>query len=291
MEFVANFMSAEIDPVVWSRDREAEGWPILGCADHMWSGVRAFPHAWVTLGAMAVATNTATLTTSFANNLFRSPVEFAQASLQMHAITRGRFEAGLGAGWSRDEAEGSGIGYPSAGERAGRYIEAVRIVREIFDTGMCTYEGRYYNVRVPTLGPLGRPPLVASLGGERTIREIAPVVDRVELKVISEATRDGSLDFEKVALIPRSHLTEMVERVRTVNPTVPIGVFILCGVGQDKQTKFLEDLLQGTFFGGFFGSATKVADSMKSLEAEGITRVQVSPFGADAFELLAPELF
>lgn len=291
MEFVANFMSTEIDPVVWSQEREAEGWDVLGCADHLWSGVRAFPHVWVTLGAMAVATERVMLATSFANNLFRSPVEFAQAALQMHAVSGGRFEAGLGAGWSREEAEGSGVGYPSAGERAGRYIEAVGIVRELLKTGTCTYEGQHYNVRVPMLGPVGKPPLVASLGGDRTIREIAPLVDRVELKVISEATRDGTLNFEKVGAIPRSHLRELVDKVRAVNPDVPIGVFILCGVGDDKQTKYLEDLLQDTFFGGFFGSAAKVAASMHSLTNEGITRVQVSPFGADAFELLAPELF
>ena len=52
-------------------------------------------------------------------------IEFALAALQMQSVSGGRFEAGLGAGWSRDEAVGAGLGYPSTGVRAGRYIEAV----------------------------------------------------------------------------------------------------------------------------------------------------------------------
>jgi alkanesulfonate monooxygenase SsuD/methylene tetrahydromethanopterin reductase-like flavin-dependent oxidoreductase (luciferase family) len=294
MEFIANFMSCDHDPVLWSQQRESEGWHVLGCADHFWSGDRAFPHVWVTLATMAAATDNVLLTTSFANNLFRSPVEFAQASLQLQSVSGGRFEAGLGAGWSKEEAVDSGIGYPDAGVRATRYIEAVKIVRSLFQTNMCTYEGSQYRVNVPVIGPKptkGPPPLVASLGGDRTIREIAPLVDRVELKLISAATRGGALDLPAARNIPRHHLTELVAKVRAVNTLVPLGVFVLCGVGDDPRTRAIAEMLGDSMLGGFFGSAAKVADSMLALADEGISRVQVSPFNDDAFEQLAAELF
>ena len=51
----------------------------------------------------------------FANNLLRSPVEFAQAALTLQRASDGRFEAGLGAGWSREEAEGIRPGVPAGG--------------------------------------------------------------------------------------------------------------------------------------------------------------------------------
>ena len=70
MEFIANFMTAEEDPVVWSQTREAEGWNVLGCADHFFSPNKSYPHVWVTLATMAAATKKVKLTTSFANNLF-----------------------------------------------------------------------------------------------------------------------------------------------------------------------------------------------------------------------------
>ena len=206
MELIANFMSGDLDPVAWARRREEEGWHALGCADHFYSPNRGYPHLWVTLATFAAATSRVMLTSSFANNLFRTPVEFAEASLQLQKVSGGRFEAGLGAGWDRAETEAAGLVYPGAGERAGRYAEAVQIVRQLFATGSCSFHGRYYDIEVPKLGPSDRdpPPLVASLGGDRTIREIAPLVDRVELKLNAPATRDGSLDFVKLAEIPRS---------------------------------------------------------------------------------------
>lgn len=293
MEFIANFMSVEHDPRVWAATRESEGWHVLGCADHFWSGGRAFPHVWVTLGAMAGATSKALLTTSFANNLFRSPVEFAFASMQMQAISDGRFEAGLGAGWSKDEAIGASLPYPSASERAGRFIEAVRIVRELFASGRCEFHGTYYDVECPWIGVKptgGPPPLVASLGGDRTIREIAPLVDRVELKLISAATKDGALDPAKMAEIPYSHITDLISKARAANATVPLGVFLLCSIGTDERTQMMEKLLDGSLMGGFFGSADKVVDSIGRLESLGLCRVQVSPFNEDTFAELARQL-
>lgn len=294
MDFVANFMSCDQDPAAWARAREHEGWQVLGCADHFWSGRRPFPHVWVTIATMAAATSRSLLTTSFANNLLRTPVEFAQASLQMQAVSGGRFEAGLGAGWTRDEVVGAGLPYPEAPERADRYVEAVAVVRDLLHTGACHRTGTHYDIAVDKLGPQppqGPPPLVASLGGPKTIRLVAPMVDRVELKLISAATRDGSLDIPKLAGIPRQHLLDLVARVRAVNATAPLGAFILCGVGDDEMTLGVEKLLGDSFLGGFFGSAAKVADSMRALADAGIDRVQVSPFTDAAFELLAAELF
>jgi alkanesulfonate monooxygenase SsuD/methylene tetrahydromethanopterin reductase-like flavin-dependent oxidoreductase (luciferase family) len=293
VEFVANFMSVDLDPVAWSRRREAQGWQVLGCADHFWSGARAFPHVWVTLGAMAVVTERCLLTSSFANNLLRSPVEFAFAAAQMQHVTGGRFEAGLGAGWSRDEAEMTGIGYPSPGVRAARYREAVEIVGSLLRTGTCSHHGEHYRVEVPMFGPRTSPPppLVASLGGDRTIRGIAPLVDRVELKLISTATRGGALDTAAMAAIPRSHLSDLVAKVRAVNPTVPLGVFILCSVGDDPMTRGIAAALGDSFLGGFFGDPAKVAASMHRLAEDGISRVQVSPFTDASFDLLAAELW
>jgi alkanesulfonate monooxygenase SsuD/methylene tetrahydromethanopterin reductase-like flavin-dependent oxidoreductase (luciferase family) len=292
VEYVANFMTADASPVDWAQQREAEGWDVLGCADHFFSPRRTYPHLWVTLATFAAATSRVGLTPSFANNLFRSPVEFAQASLQMQVVSGGRYEAALGAGWDRDEAIAAGIEYPPPAVRADRYAEAVEIVRQLLTGGACSFQGEHYAVEVPLIGPQVEPapPVVASLGGRRTIERIAPLVDRVELQVISGATRGGALDFEKLAAIPPSHLDDLVARVRAGNETAPLGVFILCSVGDDERTRMMEERLAGTFMGGFFGPPAKVAESMQALAGAGISRVQVSPFADAAFELLAPHL-
>jgi alkanesulfonate monooxygenase SsuD/methylene tetrahydromethanopterin reductase-like flavin-dependent oxidoreductase (luciferase family) len=292
MEFAANFMTADVPAAEWARRREDEGWHVLGCADHFFSPRRAYPHLWVTLATFAAATSRVLLTPAFANNLFRSPVEFAQAALQMQAVSAGRFEAGLGAGWEREEAEAAGIEYPSAGERADRYAEAAHIVRDLLATGTCSFHGRHYRVEVPVIGPrVGPPPpLVAALGGPRTIRQIGPIADRIELQVISVANRGGAIDFDALKAISRSHLDELVARVREVNETAPLGVFAMCSVAGDERTRDWAQRLDGTFMGGFFGGPAKVAATMHGLADAGISRVQVSPFSDASFELLAPHL-
>ncbi len=242
---------------------------------------------------MACATERVRLTSSFVNNLFRSPVEVAQAALAMQALSGGRFELGLGAGWAKHELEGAGLAYPDPGERAGRYREAVEIVRALLGSGSCRYEGRWYQVDVPALGPRtgAPPPLVASLGGPRTTREIAPLVDRVEIKPISPATRDGALDLAAMAQIPESHVKELVERVRATRPDVPLSLFCLCSAGDDARTKGVSELLGDSFMGRFFGPPEQVADALLGLADLGFSRAQVSPFGDASFELLAPHLF
>jgi alkanesulfonate monooxygenase SsuD/methylene tetrahydromethanopterin reductase-like flavin-dependent oxidoreductase (luciferase family) len=292
MEFAANFMTGNLDPRAWARQREDEGWDVIGCADHFFSPRRAYPHLWVTLATVAAATRRVTLTPLFANNLLRSPVEFAQASLEMQLVSDGRFEAGLGAGWTRDEIEGAGIEYPPPADRASRYAEAMQIVRELFDRGSCRFVGRHYEVDIPVIGPRPTtpPPLVGALGGPRTIREVGPLVDRIEINIGSPATRGGVLDLDILATIPKSRLVELLARVRDVNPTVPVGLFVLCSIGEDDATRDYENRLAGSFHGEFFGEPKRVADALHGLADLGIDRVQISPFTETSFEELAPFL-
>ena len=55
----------------------------------------------------------------------------------------------------------------------GRYAESMHVVRELFRQGTCSFHGEYVHVDVPMIGPQldDPPPLVASVGGPRTIRE------------------------------------------------------------------------------------------------------------------------
>ncbi len=291
MEFVANYVDATIAPGAWAVQRQAEGWTGLGVADHLWDRGRAYPHVWVALGVMAAVTTRPILTSSFANNLLRSPVDVAQAAFAMQQASDGRFEVGLGAGWSRDEIVGSGLVYPSPGERVERYREAILALRDLLEHRATRFQGQHYQLDVPAIGPPGeRPPLVASLGGPRSIGEIAPLVDRVEIKFTSTATRGGNLDYAAFAAIGPDHLRDLIERVRDANPTVPLGTFVQVGCGADPRLTQLADTFGGTWMGNFIGEPAKVADALLTLEDLGIERVQLTPYVGATFELLAPEL-
>ena len=184
MEYVTNLMDVSLDPGEWGRQREAEGWHVLSVADHFFTDHRPFPHVWVSTAAIAQATSTVTVTTAFTNNLFRNPVEVAQASLQMQNVADGRFELGLGAGWAKGEMVRTGMVYPEPRDRAGMFIESVQIIRDLLHTGAATFAGDYYTVDVDDLGPVtdNPPALVGSVGGPRTVRDVTPHLDRVEIK-------------------------------------------------------------------------------------------------------------
>ncbi len=292
VECCPNLADADVDPVEWARQREAEGWPVISASDHLWDATRAYPHWAVTLTQLAMATSTCRITSSFANNLLRSPVEFAQAALALQRASGGRFEAGLGAGWLEEEIIGVGAPYPSPGERAGRYVEAMRVVRELFDNRRCTFTGEHIRVDVPMIGPtVGHPPpLVASVGGPRTIREVTPLVDRVELKVTSAATRGGRLDVGRLAAVDVEDLDRLVGLVRVIDADIPIGVFVMVGCGDHRRLEQLKSALGDGLMGSLIGPPEQVADAVQSLADHGISRVQLTPYAPGTIEALAPFL-
>ncbi|WP_162142127.1 LLM class flavin-dependent oxidoreductase [Ilumatobacter coccineus] len=298
VRYTVNLVDADVDPRAWAAEREAEGWHGLSVADHFFTDTRAYPHVWVSAAAMAAATTRATISTAFANNLFRSPVEVAQAALQLQVVSDGRFELGLGAGWSKSEAIGASIEYPAPGVRAGRYAEAAHIVRTLLHTNACTFAGEHYTVDVPVLGPaVTPPPLIGSVGGPRTMREVTPHLDRVELKVQSAATRGGALDLGVMASIPASRITDMIEQVRAVNPDIEISMFVLCSVGDDPRTKGVAKALASgglssdeRLFERFFGSPEHVAEGLDWLETMGVSAASITGMTDESLPLLAPHL-
>ena len=167
------------DPGTWAKEMEIVGWHGVCASDHFWVTDHLYPHVFVAATQMACSTQRVKITSSFCNNLFRSPVEFAQGALSIQQAAQGRFEAGLGAGWAEAEMNAIGILYPKPAERMSRYIEAMKIAGEIIRTNQCQFSGDHYQINISGdnyVGPrLTNPPaLVGSAGGPRGIREITP---------------------------------------------------------------------------------------------------------------------
>jgi alkanesulfonate monooxygenase SsuD/methylene tetrahydromethanopterin reductase-like flavin-dependent oxidoreductase (luciferase family) len=282
MECFANFPAATgVAPDAWAREKEAEGWHGICASDHLWVGATRYPHVFVAATQMACATRRTRITTSFCNNLFRSPVEFAQAALSLQAASKGRFEAGLGAGWARDEMDAIGVPYPDAPTRVSMYVEALTIVRSLLTTGRCEFEGAHYRVnvtgeRAPADCDGRAPPLVASAGGPRAIREVTPLVDRVEIKASARATRVGHLDFDIMATVTEAEIRQHVARVRSISPSIPIGIFLLVAAGDDPLVHGLASMLRGSYLSRFMGAPEAIAGAIGELAEMGIDRVQLT---------------
>lgn len=289
MKLVVNTTSGDVEPQALAAAVEAGGFDGISCSDHMFR-TQAYPHVWVTLAAMATATRRITLGSAFANNLFRSPVEFAQASLSMQQLSGGRFQAGLGAGWLAREVTGAGLAYPDPAGRARRYREAVLIVRELFAAGRCTFEGEFYSIDCPAMPAVeSPPPLVVSVGGPWTIRNVAPLADRVELK-FGRSTRGGDLDATELASASRDDLRAMVEQVRSVAPSVPLGAFAMIAVGDEPEVDRVRTMLGDGLYSQFVGEPGRVLENLRSLGELGIDRVQLTDLVKGSSLRLVPGL-
>ncbi len=291
VQFFANLVGSTEEPAGWARAREAEGWYGLGVADHIWSGRTTFSHWAVTLGQIAAVTERVQLISCFANNLLRSPVEFAQAALTLQRASHGRFEAGLGAGWAREEAEGSGLVFPPAGERVTRYAEATEIVRRLLRDGRCSFTGAHYRIEVPAIGPVVEepPPIVVAVGGPRSIRVLGPVADRIEITFNAAATRGGDLSRDALGRLGRAHLAELLALTRSHAPAVPKGIFLTIACGEDDIVASMRE--SGTLgIPELAGTASEVADAVLALVEDDISRVQLTPATPTTLGAIAPFL-
>lgn len=290
MELFPNYNTAfDQDPGEWAKAREAEGYDGVVVSDHLFVGDKPYSHVWVTLTRIAAATETLRFGSSFCNNLFRSPVDFAQASLALHDFAGGRFEAGLGAGWAEAEMNALGMDYPPPRDRAGRFIEALKIARQIFDTGKCAFQGEYYAIDVSALGPFsGKGPLlVGSAGGPRTRREITPIVDRIEV-FVGDFIRGGSLDFEVLAQVRDEDVIDLVDKVKAIRADIPIGYFTTFAAGEGPEVAGVEAMLGDGFAAGLVGHPEKVADNLRRMEGWGIGRMQLTEMVPGSYTALAP---
>ncbi|MGW2253914.1 LLM class F420-dependent oxidoreductase [Kitasatospora sp. NPDC001660] len=139
--------------------------------------------AWITLAGLARDTSTIRLGTLMTAATFRQPGVTAIQVAQVDAMSGGRVEFGLGAGWFEDEHRAYGIPFPK--ERIGRLEEQLEIITGLWRTEpgeSFDFAGRYYTLtdspalpkpvqeRIPVLvgghGPKRTPALAARFADE-----------------------------------------------------------------------------------------------------------------------------
>jgi alkanesulfonate monooxygenase SsuD/methylene tetrahydromethanopterin reductase-like flavin-dependent oxidoreductase (luciferase family) len=280
-------------PGAWAVAREDEGWHGVAVPDHLWVTGRPVPHMWITLAEMAAATRRARLGTSFANNLVRSPVEFAHAARTLQATSGGRVDAGLGAGWDEAEARALGVAFPPGGERSQRLAEALTVARALLHAGSCRFEGRWYQLDVPPIGPAVETPprLVASATGRITMRRVIPHVDVLELQPPGfSVPGKGSMDPVAVAGTGLDDVRRSIGAARELRADVVLGTFLPFGCGSDPLVARIRGWLDGSPFARLFGEPDAVAEAIRDHASLGFERIQLGPVSPSSVAALAPVL-
>jgi F420-dependent oxidoreductase-like protein len=170
--------------------------------------------AWVTLAGLARETVRVRLGTLVTAATFRLPGPLAIMVAQVDAMSGGRVELGIGAGWYEAEHAAYGIPFPPVGERFERLAEQVAVIIGLWETPVgerFSAAGRYYPIKespaLPKPVQQPRPPVILGGGGARRTPALAaryanefnmpfaPVEDtRVQFDRVRAACADAGRD-------------------------------------------------------------------------------------------------
>jgi F420-dependent oxidoreductase-like protein len=165
------------------------------------SGLPGPTDAWVTLAGLARETSRIRLGTLMTAATFRLPGPLAIQVAQVDAMSGGRVEFGLGAGWF--EAEHTAYGIPFPKDKFSRLEEQLEIVTGLWGTPegeTFSFEGRHYRLAdspaLPKPAQDRIPVLLGGMGKERTPRLAARFAD--EFNVPFASVEDSAAQFGRV---------------------------------------------------------------------------------------------
>lgn len=156
------------------------------------SGLPGPTHAWVTLAGLARDTERIRLGTLVSPITFHDPGSLAIMVAQVDAMSGGRVELGIGAGWYEAEHAAYGLPFPDLGERMNRLEEGLEQMVELWATAegdTFDHDGAFHQFTgSPALPkPMQRPHPPIVMGGrgkKRTPALVARYADEFNLPFV-----------------------------------------------------------------------------------------------------------
>jgi F420-dependent oxidoreductase-like protein len=241
--------------------------------------VRGLPgpsDAWVTLAALARDTKKIRLGTLLSSATFRLPGPLAISVAEVDALSAGRVELGLGAGWFEEEHLAYGIPFPSVSERFDKLEEQLSIITGLWETPLTStfsFSGVHYNLKespaLPKPVQKPRPPIiVGGHGAKRTPNLAARFADEFNIPF-------ASLDF------CRTQFQRVDDACRTANREPAsllrsVALVACCG-RDDKEVARRADSIGREVVelkeNGLAGSPSEIVEKLETFAQLGVTRV------------------
>jgi len=230
------------DQLAVARCAEEEGFDALFRSDHYLkmgsvTGEPGPTDAWITLAGLARETSTIRLGTLVTSATFRQPGPLAISVAQVDAMSNGRIELGIGAGWYGEEHSAYGISFPELGERFARLAEQLSIITGLWDTPLnerFSFDGTHYQVHnspaLPKPVQVPHPPIIVGGGGPSKTPALAARFAS-EFNTPFLAPLDAKAQFERVA-----QACELIDRdpssIRNTS-----ALIVCCGENPDEVTR------------------------------------------------------
>lgn len=254
--------------------------------DREFRGDPAVSDAWTTLAGLAVATERIRLGTLVTPVTFRHPGVLAVQVANVDAMSGGRAELGLGAGWNAPEHEAYGIPFPQ--KRFGLLEESLAIMTGLWGTPVgetFSFEGEHYR--------LDRAP-----GAQRAVGDRMPLIiggggpKRTPALAARYATEFNT------GFVANDVVAERFGRVRDVavasgrDPqTLALSVALTATIGTTTEQADARSRRQGSDpvadrASGLHGTPSDVAERLASLRELGARRVYLQVLDVTDLEQL-----
>src|SRR5262245_9920168 len=180
--------------------------------------------SFTTLSALAALTKRVRLGHIVICTAFRNPALTAKMVSTMDAISGGRMELGIGAGWKRDEWLAYGYGFPETAERLARLGDDLMVIEAMLGGDRhehATVDGRYSSVRnaINVPKPVQRPRVPIVVGGNGP-----NVTWRLAARHADELNLDGLTPDEVREALPV--IGARCEEIGRDPATLPVSVHI-----------------------------------------------------------------
>jgi len=218
----------------WSRtvqvaqQAEALGFESVWLFDHFHTVPRPTDEitfeSFTSLAALAALTSRVRLGHIVICTAFRNPALTAKMISTMDAISGGRMELGIGAGWKRDEWLAYGYGFPETKERLARLADDLAVITRMLAPGRsthATFEGTYAHVReaINVPKPVQQPRVPIMVGGNGP-----NVTWRLAARFADELNLDGTEPDELDEALPV--IRSRCEEIGRDPATLPVSVHI-----------------------------------------------------------------
>lgn len=249
--------------------------------------------AWITLAGLARETSRIKLGTLMSAGTFRLPGVLAIQVAQVDAMSGGRIEFGLGAGWF--EAEHTAYGIPFPKEKIARLAEQLEVITGLWATPVgktFDFDGEFYQLKdspaLPKPAQSKVPVLIGGMGAKRTPELAARYAD--EFNVPFASIEDSGRQIGRVRDAVRA-------AGRPADSMVYSNALVVC-VGRDDAEVARRAAVIGREVAelkenGLAGSPAEVVEKIGRYAEQGATRfyLQTLDLGdLDHLELIASQV-
>jgi F420-dependent oxidoreductase-like protein len=293
-----------------ARTIESSGFESLWVYDHFHTVPVAAQQetyeAWTLMAALATVTQTVRLGQMCTCNGYRQPSYLAKVAASIDAISGGRVEMGIGAGWYENEYKGYGYPFPKPSVRIGELREAVEIMERLWTEDVVTYHGTHYTLDggICRPRPVQEPhiPFWIAGGGEQLTLNVAA-------RYAQYTNFAGSLkNFDHKSAVLRGHCEDVGRDFEEITRSSNFNV--ICEETEaaiedrvrwyiDHYTPFLgaeraEKTVRGYVGRGLVGTPEQLVERLSELERHGMTYAICyfadAAYGADGMKRFASEV-